>query len=247
MFHAGQEINSLGGKEVHFTLVRGFQMCWNAAFNPCSQMDLAFLSWDSNVTSVVRCLSLFEPLPYRAHCLCAENLLVVTLFTQTKKLNAQNETRLLKSTLPNWCRVVMSLEPIRSLTIKVVLMRVAMTWKEAVRKMPPDCNLSFSLYLSQGQTRAGSLSSLQWNCFTGELPGTSTLCASGWRCLAYLTLKHYCTIHKANPLCSCWCVTVFHLVREEQPRGHLCGCTFNPVICCMSLAGSWGRTFCILN
>lgn len=57
-------------------------------------MDLAFLSGGSRVTSVVRCSSPFDPLPYRAHCLCAENLLVGASFTQTKKLNAQSESEL---------------------------------------------------------------------------------------------------------------------------------------------------------
>lgn len=91
-------------------------------------------------------------------------------------------------------------------------MWVAMTWKRATQKTAPDCSLSFTLYLSQGQTRVGRLSCLRWNCIMGELPGKSKPCAWGQRCLPLLMLKCYCTIYKANLFCPHNGALVFHHV-----------------------------------
>lgn len=111
-------------------------------------------------------------------------------------------------------------------------MWVAMTWKGAAGKTAPDCSLSFPLYLSQGQTRVGRLSHLRWNCIMGELPDKSKPCAWGQRCLPLLTLKCYCTIYKADPLCPPRGISPY--VRTSPEDTFVAG-TFKQVSYCISL------------
>lgn len=159
---------------------------------------LEFLSWGSCVTSVVRCLLLFDlqGLLIKHADFMVKNLLVITFFTWDARCTKWDQTVLKKVFLGLVSNHVLYTSS------EGILMWVAMTWKGAPGRQPQTAAYHLLFYLSQGQTRVGRLSLLRWNCIMGELPDKSKPCAWGRRCLPFLMLKRYCTIYNANPLCS---------------------------------------------
>lgn len=130
---------------------------------------LEFLSWGSWLPqlSVVYCCLIFMVFFLKHADFMAKNLLVVTVFTWDARCTKWDQTVLKK--------VILGLVSIGQLCpLHFIRSQGCLEVSHDLKRCcQEDCSLSFTLYLSQGQTRVGMLSHLRWNCIREEFPDKS--------------------------------------------------------------------------
>lgn len=202
MFHAGQEINSSLGKKYPFHFGQRF----SDVLKCCIWFLFTYGCWHFSAEALVLpqwsdvyCCLIFKVFLIRHAVFAAKNLPVVSFFTQASKLNAQNETKLSRrSFLVSLAWGSYVLTPHQKSRHRDYLDVSSHDVKRCCQRDSPRLQL---VIYSLPVPRPNKI----WQAFTSGMKvyhrGASKVCASGQRCLAYVMLRCYCTIYKANPLC----------------------------------------------